>query len=498
MSVEFVKFFQAILINNDVEMYYDENDTPAQARTSNLNEELGQIDFVFSDKTGTLTRNQMQFRKCSVGGIKYGAGYTEAYRAMAARTNIKLEPDPPELAATATDDFCFYDPTLMENLTINKHITSPFIREFLIMLAVCHTVIPERDKNDPQKTLYQAASPDEAALVKAAKEFGFYFYARKPDTVRIMALNKPLEYKILAVLEFNSTRKRMSVICRSPENKIMLYCKGADNVILERLSPQQPFRDPTIDHLQSFAAEGLRTLCCAVREIPPAEFEEWMARFQEASTTLENRSEKMDACAEEIERGLLLIGATAIEDRLQDGVASTIDSLLDAGIRVWMLTGDKKETAVNIGYCSQLIREDMQVKQCDKETSEEIAQWATETLEEHKRNPTQPIALVIDGKTLTYAFEDATSKQAIIDLSLACSSCICCRVSPLQKALVVRAVRSNLRCRTLAIGDGANDVTMIQTADVGVGITGLEGLQASRAADYSIGQFRYAFSDEKV
>ena len=228
----------------------------------------------------------------------------------------------------------------------------------MILLAVCHTVIPE--KNDDGSITYHAASPDERALVDGAKRFGFVFDTRTPNYVEIDALGRRERYEILNVLEFTSTRKRMSVIVRTPEGEIKLYCKGADTVIYERLSPDgQAYREVTLRHLEEFAGEGLRTLCCAVSVIPEEVYEEWKVTYHKASTSMQYRERKVEDAANLIENNLMLLGATAIEDKLQDGVPETIASLLEAGIYIWVLTGDKQETAINIGYSCKLISNSM-------------------------------------------------------------------------------------------------------------------------------------------
>lgn len=184
-----------------------------------------------------------------------------------------------------------------------------------------------------------------------------------------------VEYEVLNVCEFNSTRKRMSTIVRAPDGTIKLYTKGADTVILERLGKHQLFVDKTMSHLevrrshsvltrahsaaQDYATEGLRTLCIAYRDIPPAEYAQWATIHSQASATINGRGEALDRAAELIERDLFLLGATAIEDKLQDGVPDTIHTLQEAGIKVWVLTGDRQETAINIGMSCRLIGESM-------------------------------------------------------------------------------------------------------------------------------------------
>ncbi|KAH9523120.1 Phospholipid-transporting ATPase IA [Bulinus truncatus] len=226
--------------------------------------------------------------------------------------------------------------------------TAPVIADFLMLLAICHTVVPQIDEITGE-IHYLASSPDEAALVKAAKQMEYVFTTRTPEYVIIDVMGVPTKYLILNVLEFTSKRKRMSVIVRTPENKILLLCKGADNVIYERLGDNKTYTEETLSHLEQFASVGLRTLCIAMAEISEQTYQEWSNTFYKASTAIQNREQKLEEAAELIEKDLILLGATAIEDRLQDGVPETIDILSKADIKIWVLTGDKQETAINIG-----------------------------------------------------------------------------------------------------------------------------------------------------
>jgi phospholipid-transporting ATPase len=476
VTIEIVKYFQAFLISSDLDMYYPNTDTPAVCRTSSLVEELGQIEYIFSDKTGTLTCNMMEFRQCSINGIRYS------------------EVVPEDQKATGPDDLeGLHDfRQLRENL--QSHQNREVIHQFLSLLAVCHTVIPER-KDEKSAIKYQAASPDEGALVEGAAMLGYRFVARKPRTVIVQVDGQDAEYELLAVCEFNSTRKRMSTIFRCPDGKIRVYCKGADTVILERLGKDNHIVDVTLRQLEDYATEGLRTLCLAMREVPEQEFQEWKSIFDKAATTVGgNRAEELDKAAEIIERDFYLLGATAIEDRLQDGVPDTIHTLQQAGIKVWVLTGDRQETAINIGMSCKLISEDMTLLIVNEENSSatrENLQKKYDAVRNQAASGEQDVlALVIDGKSLTFALEKDMEKL-FLDLAVMCKAVVCCRVSPLQKALVVKLVKRHLKALLLAIGDGANDVSMIQAAHVGVGISGVEGLQAARSADVAIGQFRY-------
>lgn len=383
VTMEIVKFALAYLIENDIDLYYEKANTPATARSSSLVEELGQVKFIFSDKTGTLTCNEMQFRQASIGGLFY-ADQVDAER-------------------RARDDGQEQDPNAQYTFDqlkqhLNTHSTANVINEFLTLLAVCHTVIPEREEGTHQ-IVYQASSPDEGALVKGAASLGYTFHTRRPNSATCTILDQELEYQLLHICEFNSTRKRMSAIIRGPDNRIKLYCKGADTVILERLAKDNPFVEPTLLHLEDCASEGLRTLCIAMREISEEEYAHWSQIQQAASTTLVNRAEELDKAAELIERELFLLGATAIEDRLQDGVPDTIHTLQEAGIHVWVLTGDRQETAINIGYSCKLLNEDMSLIVCNEDNH-----WSTKAYLEKKLKDINEV--MIKGEELevrTYA-----------------------------------------------------------------------------------------------
>ncbi|KAM0724828.1 Phospholipid-transporting ATPase ID [Formica fusca] len=516
VSVEVIRFVQSFLINWDEEMYYAPTKTHAKARTTTLNEELGQIEYIFSDKTGTLTQNIMTFNKCSVAGKCYGDIIDEVTGEV-----IDLSETMPPLDFSFNKDyepdFKFYDPALLEAVKRGNQDVHSFFR----LLALCHTVMPE-DKHG--KIEYQAQSPDESALVSAARNFGFVFKERSPNSITIEVMGKKEIYELLCILDFNNVRKRMSVILRK-DGHLRLYCKGADNVIYERLKKgSEEIMAKTLDHLNKFAGEGLRTLCLSVRDLDESFFNNWKQRHQEAALSQEHRDDKLDAIYEEIEKDMSLLGATAIEDKLQDGVPQTIANLGLAGIKLWVLTGDKQETAINIGYSCQLLTDDLtdvfvidattydgvetQLTRCldtiktastqQKRPTLSIVTFSSDTeynpsrdeQDEHEMEHSTGFAVVINGHSLVHALHPQL-EQLFLEMSSQCKAVICCRVTPLQKAMVVELIKKNKSAVTLAIGDGANDVSMIKTAHIGVGISGQEGLQAVLASDYSIGQFRF-------
>eukprot|EP00736_Rhodelphis_marinus_P013787 Rmarinus@m.20920 len=515
VSMEIVKLVQAYLINVDLAMYHEETDTPAMARTSNLNEELGQVDYVFSDKTGTLTCNIMEFRRCVIGSRVYG----EPLAVPDLLREDDSDPDTGSSPVPIEENYSSLD--LLRERVCSSEPGWEREKEFILHLSLCHTVIPEDDPKEPQGIRFQAASPDEAALVAAARDAGILFHKRTTHTVSVKVPwegNRERVYEVLAVCEFTSSRKRMSIVLRRENGDIELLCKGADTVIFERLRDgQEDLRHLTSKQLEEFGKEGLRTLVIGKSALDKEEFEKWYAEFEKASTALVGREEKLAAAAAKVEKDLTLVGATAIEDRLQDGVPETISTLAKAGVNVWVLTGDKQETAINIGFSCCLLTDKQELLIMNEPTLEGTRSVLKENLEiaaafesrkakpdvesgrlslrgSRSRRDSVPdeecLALVIDGATLEYALKEELEEDFVL-LATQCKAVVCCRVSPLQKALVVKLVQRHVSAITLAIGDGANDVSMIQAAHVGVGISGQEGMQAVRSSDYAIAQFRF-------
>uniref|UniRef100_A0A672T517 Phospholipid-transporting ATPase n=1 Tax=Sinocyclocheilus grahami TaxID=75366 RepID=A0A672T517_SINGR len=440
VSMEVIRLGNSYYINWDRTMYHARTDTPAEARTTTLNEELGQIKYIFSDKTGTLTQNIMTFNKCSINGKSYEV------------RNKEMTPVDFSFNRLADPKFLFYDHSLVQGVKLEL----PDVHAFFRLLALCHTVMAEEKREGD--LVYQAQSPDEGALVTAARNFGFVFRSRSPETVTIEEMGIQRSYEMLAILDFNNVRKRMSVIVRNPEGKLSLYCKGADTIIYERLHPScSEVMKVTTEHLNEFAGEGLRTLVLAYKDLDEEYFSEWKQRHHESSVALEDREEKLEKLYEEIEKDMMLIGATAIEDKLQDGVAQTIEQLAKAEIKIWVLTGDK-QGASSFNY--------------------EI-QPATIQLCNIIRSVFVSFIIIIN------------MELEFLRTACMCKTVICCRVTPLQKAQVVELVKKYKKAVTLAIGDGANDVSMIKAAHIGVGISGQEGMQAVLSSDFSFAQFRF-------
>jgi len=355
-------------------MYYKPLDTACVPKNWGISDDLGQIEYVFSDKTGTLTQNVMEFQKCSVHGVIYGEGITEAQRGAATREGRADAVAPEELAEKLAalkdtmvakltklfknrymqvDKLTLVSPKLAEDLADRSTEQYSHIVAFFRALAVCHSVLA--DKPEPQerpyRLEYKAESPDEAALVGAARDVGFPFVGKHKDTIDIEVLGQPERFTYLKTLEFTSTRKRMSVIVRASDGRIILYCKGADSVIYERLAADvdPALKEKTTKDMDFFANGGLRTLCIGYRVLEEDEFLRWLRTYEAAQSTIENRDEAIESAAAEVEHSLQILGATALEDKLQEGVPEAIELLHRAGIKLWILTGDKLQTAIEIG-----------------------------------------------------------------------------------------------------------------------------------------------------
>ncbi|XBW35078.1 hypothetical protein QEN19_000640 [Hanseniaspora menglaensis] len=779
---------QSKLMEWDIDMYYKPLNISMESRTATILEELGQVSYIFSDKTGTLTDNLMVFKKFNIAGTNWEhiiendqiskptGNYTFAQNLLSSSSIND---------ASSTDQTCFqpristkggktsidfnntgstsyfgrpsiasiiehkYSKTISEEeetgscvdlkdsfinpnsksfddisdlLNFNSNIKNkkPDLQEpklkttidliryvqqypetvfsrkvnfFLLCLSLCHTCLPKREKRtvdglNSNNIEYQSASPDELALIIAARDMGYVMINKSSNIITLKTYpdgfeksSKNISFEILNVIEFNSDRKRMSVILKKQnganekvEEEILLVCKGADNIIFDRLENpkvtsmkieknkieteerknlqnealldqrkslevfrnsnshsffsgiprsslatsngnintrtshlgrpsgldfgtrasislqqmrnsisrvsmdrrsyitsledgrnvannidalvegiekinqdvknigieskreqhkeqiakytnpnnnlvdevvtkhgknsskfyqemQEYIGDETLltndeyvlesclQAIDTFSTEGLRTLLYSYKIVAKEEYEEWAIKYHQAKTSVENRKIQIDTIGGEIETNLKLLAATAIEDKLQDGVPEAIGKFKRAGIKMWMLTGDKRETAINIGYSCNLIHEYSSLVVLDKGDSDLITKMLS-TVDKIVNEAVAHCVVVVDGQTLVHL--ESLDMSIFYDLCMKCDSVIVCRASPSQKAEMVKSVKSrDCDAVTLAVGDGANDIAMIQSADIGIGIAGKEGLQASRTSDYSIGQFRF-------
>ncbi|KAL0934002.1 P-type ATPase [Colletotrichum truncatum] len=596
VGLEGIKLGQMHLISNDLEMYHRETDTPADVNTTNNLDDLGQVSYVFSDKTGTLTENIMNLRKLSVAGISLSHLQEDISGDIADATDMTTP-----TSSVTTRKMLDYIRMRPDSLLAAK------VTRYILAIALCHTCLPE--KTEDGELDFQASSPDELALVRGARDLGFRVTQRSSQSITVQmpyadGSSYSTVFEVLDVIEFSSKRKRMTIILRCPDGKLWLICKGADSIILPRLKrapadmkgspggsqrpasvtnmpsrwnsrrskqadifvetremvdhplspengnfgiplrPQSTYggqmgdvqRDGSSQfgfldesaisdeaknirkcfvHIDDYAKEGLRTLVYAEKYLDQQDYQSWKQLYRDAETSLDNRQNLIEEVSELVEQSFDLLGASAVEDKLQKGVPETIEKLRQARVKIWMLTGDKRETAINIAHSTRLISASTSLFVLDVDNgnlehqlnsiTDEIQYGLSTYSSATHRTDT---AIVIDGETLTAMDNLSTEpfRRLFMSLVTKVDSVICCRASPAQKALLVTAIRKSPRQKksgflswlkpgtkniTLAIGDGANDLAMISAANVGVGISGREGQQAARLADFSISQFRY-------
>ncbi|KAI3664865.1 hypothetical protein L6452_43474 [Arctium lappa] len=497
ISMELVRVGQAYFMIRDDKMYDETSNSRFQCRALNINEDLGQIKYVFSDKTGTLTENKMEFKYASILGVDYSGegtdfdgeqrGYCIQVNGQVWRPKMMVKVDKVLLRLSQTGN----------NMKANEQIY-----DFFLALAACNTIVPiVVDTSDPSEKLvdYQGESPDEQALVYAAAAYGFMLMERTSGHIVIDIQGERQRFNVLGMHEFDSDRKRMSVILGCPDGTVKVIVKGADSSMFKIIDKSRNLDvvRATESHLHSYSSIGLRTLVVGMRELGVPEFEQWQSSYETASTAVMGRVALLRKVAINLENNLNIVGASAIEDRLQMGVPEAIESLRKADIKVWVLTGDKQETAISIGYSSKLLTSNMSQVVINSNSKESCRKSLEDALITSRKfvvsgdpHAGGSGALIIDGTSLVYILDSELEEQ-LFQLANNCAVVLCCRVAPLQKAGIVALIKNRTDDMTLAIGDGANDVSMIQMADVGIGISGQEGRQAVMASDFAMGQFRF-------
>lgn len=384
------------------------------------------------------------------------------------------------------------DPLLFKHLHDVEDSNHKSLVKAARFLGLCHTAFPEKEVDDLSKLKYCAASPDELALVNFARYCDYIFMrVDEEDNYILRVKGKEEKHKLLNILEFNSTRKRMSVILEDEQGAITIYTKGADSIIIKRLHKgQERILENLSNNLNSYGAEGLRTLMLAQKTITKEEYKKWEVEWTKASSSMTDREKKMMDVMEQIENELEIVGATAIEDRLQPEVPETISLLLKADIKLWVLTGDKVETAMTIAQSTHLTNSDTCILTLDGDTIKQLKFQINEAKNQMRADRNGDFSVFVTGDALIQITEHKLEKELLL-LAEQASSFVACRVSPKQKQEIVAMVRKeNPKARTLSIGDGANDVNMIAKAHIGIGIKGLEGSQAARASDIAIGEFK--------
>nr|XP_053653910.1 phospholipid-transporting ATPase IF-like isoform X2 [Cherax quadricarinatus] len=477
VTLEMQKFLGAMFIGWDDDLMCKNTGERCKCNTSDLNEELGQVQYLFTDKTGTLTENCMNFRQCSVDGVKY----------------VDVE----GCIHTFDEDD--------NSRTFPLHTCPASLVTFLQTLALCHTVeaSPKIKAAEPQTMEedielsnlwleYQASSPDEKALVEACARYGVVFEGYIKGELRLSVKGHTKTFTRLQVLEFDSDRKCMSVVVQEESGKIWLLTKGAESSVLARCcddTKQQRLHQATLNHINDYAMLGLRTLAVGRRELSLQQYTDFASQLTRAKQMLEDREAAVREVTERMEAELQLLGATGVEDLLQEGVQETLESLRVAGIKVWVLTGDKIETAVNIAFSCGHFKRFMKILYVNGLRDHDTARHRLAQCQEDITEDSF-YGLVVDGASLQLLYGNL--KEEFYQVCRRCTAVVCCRMSPRQKAETVRLVKKSKESPVCAaIGDGANDVSMIQEAHVGLGVMGKEGRQAVRCSDFAFARFRF-------
>lgn len=487
------------------------------ARTTTIPEDLGRIAYLLTDKTGTLTKNEMIFKKIHFGRMSYTTEYFEEVTAIlrayynprqvanAQISNYQTHRRENSNASTSSFTLERRQHMRVDSYEVDRDIVYR-VQQSVLAIALCHNVTPAHEnhfKNDgkdsmhidqgsstvsiPMKDMaitYHASSPDEVALVQWTEKVGLTLVFRDIKNIKLRnPFGHLMDFEILDLFPFSSETKRMGIIIKDLNtHEIVFYLKGADTVMSSIIT----YSDWLQEQCDNMARSGLRTLVVAKKILDEEQYNDFQERYNQAKCNMNDRSARIRAVLATLEKDMELLCLTGVEDRLQDGVATTLKGLQDAGIKLWMLTGDKLETAISIAKSSQLVKK-MQEVYVLNESGKKLKTRSEVHSELNNFHRKSDFPLVIRGEDLELCMKYYSAE--FMDLATQCSAVVCCRCSPTQKAEVVKMIQNRTGKRACAVGDGGNDVSMIQTANVGIGIVGKEGQQASLAADFSILQF---------
>lgn len=508
VNLDMGKAFYSWQIQNDADI------KGTVVRSTTIPEELGRVSYLLTDKTGTLTQNEMVFKKIHLGTVAYGNDSFElvASTIQSLSANIQSGHSSPQSSTGGGASI---------GASVLRRPEGWRVWEAVKALALCHNVTPVYDENDKQSVAksvsveihtertYQASSPDEIALVKWTEQVGLTLVHRDLTSMTLqltgvvrqldddasiattttdLSLNssslsqeKMMKFQILQIFPFTSESKRMGIIVQDTvTGELTFYLKGADMVMTSIVQ----YNDWLSEESGNMAREGLRTLVVAKKTLTAEQYHDFETKYNAARLSITDRTQRVQTVIESLEREMELLCLTGVEDRLQDHVRPTLEVIRNAGVRIWMLTGDKLETATCIAKSSHLVGRNQNLhvlKSVQTRTDAHVE------LNNFRRK--QDCALVVSGESLEICLQ--YYQYEFMELATSCPAVVCCRCSPTQKAEVVRLIQKHTGKRTCAVGDGGNDVSMIQQSDAGIGIEGREGKQASLAGDFSISQFKY-------
>ncbi|KAL8811213.1 MAG: hypothetical protein Q9200_001968 [Gallowayella weberi] len=471
-------------------------------RTSTIPEELGRIEYLLSDKTGTLTQNEMELKKIHVGTVSYAnEAMDEVSLYVRQGFTTGSATDILQSASLVTPSSSSYNASMGTGTTRTRREIGSRVRDLVLALALCHNVTPTTEEEDGHSfTSYQASSPDEIAIVRWTEQVGLRLIHRDRTKVSLQSVETSrivVQARILDVFPFTSEGKRMGIVLQFLQGdgaesvaaegavEYWFYQKGADTVMSSIVAANDWLDEETAN----MAREGYRTLVVGRRRLSTQQYHEFAVKYKEASLSLQSRDARMVRVVKEyLEHNLELLGVTGVEDKLQKDVKPSLELLRNAGIKIWMLTGDKVETARCVAVSAKLVSRSQYIHTITKLTPDTPASSALDALSLLRSKP-DSTALLIDGDSLLYFLSH--HRWEFISIAVLLPGVIACRCSPTQKADIAYLIRQFTKKRVACIGDGGNDVSMIQAADVGVGIVGKEGRQASLAADFSVTSFHH-------
>ena len=525
ITLEIVKIIQGLFIKVDIKGYSFIRQKFIKPNSVSLNEELGMVNYIFTDKTGTLTSNKMLLKFVVIGETCYEFIRDDDYNVnKELRKKEDIIPfDNYEMINTSNNkninnglfDNLPYQNYIVKslennNLNIKFDKTEKLIEEFWKVLSLCHDCTIQNGE-------YIGMSPDNLELVKSASLQGFKFdYSENNDELILVIGDlkggKKKIYQKLKKIEFSSDRKRETIIIKDG-NFYKLYCKGADSIIEERLlksSIPNEILQKNKYYVNFFSSKGYRTLYIAMRILTEKEYENFLLKIEEAELDIEKKEEKLEEIYNSLESNLTLLGTTIVEDKLQEKVPETIEDLRKAGIKIWMLTGDKLNTAYNIALSCNLINKNMKIfiiegieikknekyEDINKEEREKVIIDFSKKYQKFKgeyysMSKNFEFSILLDEKGMNTINENKEMENIFLKIAKDAISVICCRISPLQKSQIVKMIKNYEKNKiTLSIGDGGNDVSMILESHIGIGIYGEEGLRAVQSSDYGIGEFK--------